>query len=85
MNKCLSIGSGCFFCLFVFFPFCFLFQNAPESRISNFLPWTCETQTSHLWKSTAVIGWPRGSQVITLTVDSVAEGAGGGGSVAEEE
>lgn len=27
-----------------------------------------------LWKSTAVIGWPRGSQVITLTVDSVAAG-----------
>lgn len=26
------------------------------------------------WKSTAVIGWPRGSQVITLTVDSVAGG-----------
>lgn len=43
MNKCLTIGSGCF----LVFPFCFLSKKAPESRVSNFLPRTCETQTSH--------------------------------------
>lgn len=43
MNKCLTIGSGCF----LVFPFCFLSKKAPESRISNLLPRKCKTQTSH--------------------------------------
>lgn len=61
------------------------FLKASESCISNFLPWTCRHKPLILWKSTAVIGWPHGSQVITLTVDSVAGWGGAGGAVEEEE
>lgn len=71
MNKCLSIASGCFF-------FCFCFFVKECIRKPHIKSPSCLGPARHkpliFWKSTAVIGWPRGSQVITLTVDSVAGG-----------
>lgn len=71
MNKCLSIASGCFFFLFLFFvKECI---RKPHIKSPSYLG-PARHKPLIFWKSTAVIGWPRGSQVITLTVDSVAGG-----------
>lgn len=81
MNKCLSIGSGCFcFCFFLCFfllVFCWRTHQKAAYQISFLGP--ARHKPLILWKSTAVIGWPCGSQVITLTVDSVAGGGRRGG------